>query len=404
MKTFLLRPDGLRRGPLCDSVPEPWVFILDGSVAAVAPGPAPELPEGTPVLRGGWLVEPLADAHVHLSLSGSRDVAERRRVGALGREASLERVLGLLQEYRRAGIAVVRDGGDRTGIVLEAAATANRRPDRFAAVRPAGEAVYRAGFYGSFLGSGARDVREAAALLERNRALGATLAKFLATGLNGLVRAGEVEPGGFSEAELSELISVAHALGLPPMIHANGPLGGLARCLAPETTLEHGFWMASDDLADLAKAGAAWTPTVGAWAALDGLGLPAQQLAVVGETHGRQLQAVREAEAAGVELLAGSDAGTPGVEHVSGLFGELGRLREAGLRASSALAASCSSTRRRLERALGRPVGSLELGEPAGFVWLEADPVSQPEALRCPWAVFLGGAWTGSRELPTPNA
>lgn len=400
MKTFLLHPQGLRRGPGCEALSWPWVLVLDGRLAWAAAGPPEGIPEGVPLVQGGWLVEPLADAHVHLFLSGDPDPGERRRVAGLRGEEALDRVLRVLEAYRAAGIAMVRDGGDPRSLALEAARIANREPGRYAAVLPAGEPLFRSGSYGSFLGRGARDVAEAVQLLERNLALGATHAKLLATGLNSLDAAGAVDGGGFAEAELSALLEAARSLGLPAMVHANGALGGLASLLRRGDTVEHGFWMEPGDLRRLAGAGAAWTPTIGAWGALETLALRPEQAGVVRRTLRRQLEAVALAPGAGVELVAGSDAGTPGVEHVSGLLGELARLREAGLPAPLALATSTHSASVRCQEELGRSPGSLEEGQPAGFLWLDGDPVSVPEHLRSPRAVFLGGSWTGT--VPRP--
>jgi imidazolonepropionase-like amidohydrolase len=371
------------------------VLVLEGVVAHVGRECPPVVPEGLPVFEGGWLAEPLADAHVHLFLSGSLNSGERARLSALGRDEALDRALRLLEEYRRAGIAAVRDGGDPSGLALAAAAVANGQPRRFAAVLPAGEPVYRRGFYGSFLGRGVSSAVEGAELLRKNLRDGATHAKILATGLNSLENAGEVGPGGFAASELRRLLEAADELALPVMLHANGPLAVLPR--APGS-LEHGF---GSDVETLRETGAAWTPTLGAWAELEcRSGLSPAQRSTIARTDATQRQEVVRAFGLGLELRAGSDAGTPGVAHGSGLLGEIRRLAEAGLPPEAALAAATCSAREACERELGRALGSLDPGAPAGFAWFDEDPAADLGELFRPRVAFVGGAWTAE---PPPS-
>lgn len=392
---FLFLPDGLRRGSGCEPLLAPFVLVLRGRIVHAGREPPPGCPEGLPTYSGGWLVEPLADAHVHLFLSGSVDPSERGRVAALDRDERVERALGILADYRRRGVAAVRDGGDPSAVALIAAKIANPNPARYAAVLPSGEPVFRRGAYGSFLGRGAGTVEEALALLEHNLRAGATHAKVLATGLNSLDQPGAVGRGGFDPSELSRIYDGASSLGMPLMVHANGPLEQLGDVLRHQGSLEHGFWTPT---AKLAGTGLGWTPTLGAWGEIRRLpGLTARQLVTVEETDREQRLRVFHGRRAGVEILAGSDAGTPGVEHGWALVEELRRLAAAGLPWATALACSTFGARKLCERELGRSVGCLEEGGPAGFLWLDGDPAVYPEQLLTPRAVFLGGTWSAPK-------
>lgn len=398
MKDLLLRPEGLRRGARAELLVRPWVLVRDGRVAHCAEAAPEGMPEGIPLLSGGWLAEPLADAHVHLFLPGSFDAGERRRVAALPREDALARVMDLLEACRLRGVAAVRDGGDPHGLALEAAALANARPERYAAVLPAGEPISRRGGYGAFLGPGAADLGEALRLLEGLRKRGATHAKLLATGINSLAEAGRVDPPGFSPAEVRALLERARVLALPAMVHANGPLEALGGPPGPGATLEHGFWLGGGDPEALAETATPWVPTLGAWAELlRHPGLTDAQRTVVAATDARHRREVAVGRAAGAALLAGSDAGTPGVEHGEGLPRELGHLARAGLPAQDCLATAFGA-RTLCGRWLGRPLGGLSEGDEAGFLWLAADPGEDLRALERPRAVWLGGTWTPIRE------
>ncbi|MHB8762833.1 MAG: amidohydrolase family protein [Deferrisomatales bacterium] len=394
MTDLLLAAEGLRRGSRGTATSPAWVLVVDGRIAHTGPVPPASIPPGVPVLRGGWLVEPLADAHVHLFLSGATDAGERRRVAQLDDDLALDRVLGVLEHLRDRGVAAVRDAGDPRGLALRAARVANAHPGRYASVLPAGEPVFRTGRYGGFLGRGVAGVFEAAQLLARNAASGATHAKVLATGVNSLEAAGRVDPPQFAPAELAAILTEARGLGLRTMVHANGPLGWVLA--ADPGSLEHGFWMGEGDLETVARRRVLWVPTLGAWAALGQRpDLAPEARAVVEATDERQRAQVLRARDLGVRIAAGSDAGTPGVDHGEGLLGELRRLAGAGLVPAEALAASTHRARRELEAELGRPLGGLEPGGPAGFLWLRDDPGRNLATLASPL-----GTWIHRPRLP----
>jgi len=398
---LLFRLAGLRRGPTGEATTPAWLLVVDGRVVHAESEAPHDMPGEIQVVDGGWAVEPLADAHVHLTLSGSFRRDEREATAALGADAAMDRVLDLLQEYRRHGIAAVRDAGDPRGVALEAARRANASPGRYAAVLPSGRPVRRAGGYGAFLGEGVADTREAARLLRQNQERGATHAKVIATGLNSLDQPGSVGPHPFSMEELAAICREARALGTPPMVHANGPLGAILK--ARPDTVEHGFWLDPGDPVRMASEGVSWVPTLGAWAELEKHPeLTARQRAVVQTTDARHRDEVLLGWQAGVSVLAGSDAGTPGVSHVCGLFSEMGRLQRAGLPAGAALAAATWGNRSLCEKELGHRLGGLVMGAPAGFVWLPADPCEDPEAWHRPLGVHLGGRWSpGPGEQPS---
>ncbi len=389
---LVFKLDGLRRGHTASLVSPAWVRVAGGKVFYAGGGPV-EVHEGARVLEGGYLCEPLADAHVHLFLCGSLDERERERTRVLGRDDALSRILYLLKRYRRQGVAVVRDGGDPNGLALEAAAIANAEPATYAAVRPSGIPLHRKGRYGDFLGEGVQDLAGALSLIDQNVKNGATQIKLLATGINSLDRAGGYGEAQFTEREVRELVGHARSLGVGVMAHANGPVGWLAS--AGVDSVEHGFYAGRDGLAGMARHRTCWLPTLEAWAALAGYpGLSPKQKDVVRCTHAAHLQEVGAGFGAGVMIATGSDAGTPGVLHGTGLVSELGRLVEAGLDGQAALAAS---TRRARTLCEGGDVESgLYEGAEAAFVWTRKDPALDPATLLTPLGVMLGGEFTSN--------
>lgn len=385
-------PDVLRFGDLSEAHRGFFIHVKDGAVAGLGMGFPGNAEGDCEIVRGGAVIPPLADAHVHLFLGGSWDREERDRISRLDDGEAIERALNLLEEYRNAGIAAVRDGGDPRGIALKAAAIANTRPERYARVTPAGEPVFRKGRYGGFLGKGVAGVGEAVDLIKKNRDGGAVLVKILATGINSLEKAGLTGEPQFRPDELAEITAMARKLGMGVMVHANGPAGDVI-ALGPDS-LEHGFWMEDGDVTALAGGKISWVPTVGAWACLSSHpGLDERAKEVVGETHARQTFNVGKAHAQGVRIAAGSDAGTPGVGHVSGLAGEIARLAGAGMTAREALNASA----REAMKLCGADPGGLNPGGRAGFAVFESDPLDDLSALSRPVGVFIGGVYTPAR-------
>ncbi len=384
MQSFLLRASGgLIGGTLYENL---WLLVEDGLLTARGEGIPPKVREGLPTIETAFVCEPFVDSHVHLFLTGSFDKAEHSRVASLPRDEALERILGLLRLYRASGIAVVRDGGDPHGLALEAARAANKRPDLYASVLPSGKALYRSGFYGSFLGTGVSDTSEAVKLMEENLRGGAAQVKLLATGINSLERVGEVTEGRFTPPEVDALLRAASSLGLPVMAHANGPLGLTFNHL-PQY-IEHGFNLAGGDTDLMVGEGVYWTPTTFAWSALvdhpalvndDGDTSGAE---VVSVTHLAHLNDLSTFDRGGGLVLCGSDAGTPGVGHVGGFFTEAGQLASAGIDLHR-----LATTSLHLLHQVTSPVG-----EGSGIDLLLYD---DPSAFHIapPQNLFIGGSW-----------
>lgn len=381
MKEFLLKPSLALVGGR--EIARPWFYVRDGRIILSGAGETPPLPEGIPVLSPRFASEPLVDCHVHLSLGGSFDSAERKSLSDLSSEEALERILGLLEAYRRAGICAVRDGGTPGGLAFRAAELANRNPGRYARVFPSAGPLFRKGLYGGFLGRGVENIEEGFSLIEEGAKRGARQTKILASGLNSLDVAGETGKEQFAAAELSELARFSSSLGLGTMVHVNGPLEAVLD--SGPLSVEHAFWPKENDIEKLSAKEIFWTPTFVAWSSLgDNPHLGPEQKKVVEITAKRHGEDVSKGVSLGAKLLPGSDAGTPGVSHISGFFRELATLvsLRADLKALTGNAHSLSGS------LTGFP-GLREGGE-AGFVLYDY----WPEGISSPSAVFFGGEMT----------
>jgi imidazolonepropionase-like amidohydrolase len=98
---------------------------------------------------------------------------------------------------------------------------------------------------------------------------------------------------------------------------------------------------------------------------------------------------VRHAYELGVAVLAGSDAGSPGVDHGDGLIDELLHLLRAGLPMHAVLRAATS-----LPRALwNMPSARIAPGSRADMIMLDSSPFDDPSALRNVRLVVKGGCY-----------
>lgn len=257
--------------------------------------------------RGTRFGSGAVDAHVHL-----RDAAG-------------------LDDLRKAGIAAARDAGTRAGTGL-----ALQQPHGSVRILAAGRALVRQGGYGSLLGKplGTNEAvgREIVSLAEA----GAGIIKVVASGLVSLVQPDAVTPGGFGRDELVFIVQQAAGRGLGVMAHANGARAIEAAVAAGVRSLEHGFFMSEDMLAEMAKRGTFWVPTVGALRrAADGAGTAGEMRRSIDRTIDRHLEMIDRAFSLGVPLAVGTDAVLPDRRYGGWYQDELAFFRKAGIPADA---------------------------------------------------------------------
>lgn len=93
----------------------------------------------------------------------------------------------------------------------------------------------------------------------------------------------------------------------------------------------------------------------------------------------------RDLSRAGARIVAGTDFGEPFILPGEGIHAELTALRSAGLGPADVLRAAVDHPR----QMMGEPTG-IGPGSPAELLLLERDPLTDPAALRQPWAVIAG--------------
>ena len=259
------------------------------------------------------------DCHMHMVLDG----VEWR--GAIGRhrervdEGWVRRVLEI---YRREGFVYLRDGGDRWGVGAKARELAGEYGIRY---RTPLANLCKKGHYGGFIGVTYGDMKEYAALVARQRALGADFIKIMISGLMDFDRAGVLTEPGLEPGEIRELVHIAHEEGFAVMAHANGARTVEAAAVAGVDSVEHGAYLDGEALAAMAENGVVWVPTLSTVGNLRGKGR-FQEEAVEAILEGA-VENVRKFAGMGGFIAPGTDAGAWAVEH--GALSEYALLREA---------------------------------------------------------------------------
>ena len=142
-----------------------------------------------------------------------------------------------LRRWQAAGMTYLREGGDRWGVGARARELAPEYGIRL--VTPLSP-LYKAGHYGSFIGTAFETPRQYAALVEKQKKDGADFIKIMISGLMDFDRFGVLTQEGLEPALIRELVHIAHEEGLAVMAHANGARTVQAAAQAGVDSVEHG--------------------------------------------------------------------------------------------------------------------------------------------------------------------
>ncbi len=388
-------PQGVRAGWLIDGTgggvrQDVLLRFRDGRLISAAPASGEVRPEsGLLDGRDCTVLPGLVDAHVHLSMSGTVGVEARLRQLELGwdeAEAAIERHL---RDHLSRGVVAVRDGGDRAGHALRF------REERLQAsgipllVRVSGPAWHAPDRYGRLIGRPPGDGRTLAEAVGRSDTR-VDHVKVVHSGLNSLLRFGKTTPPQFTREDLAEAVLAAKARGLTFMVHANGGVPVRDAVNAGCDSIEHGFFMGRGNLLRMARRGTFWVPTACTMSAYAHT-LPPGSREALGAARNleHQIGQLRQAVRAGVRVVLGTDAGSPGVHHGQAVSEEIRILMEAGMTAARAVRAASwgGAALLGLEDRLGRLIP----GMPATFLVVRGGPDRLPGSLASPLSVYVEG-------------
>jgi len=377
--------DGSGGPPLGDA----HVVIEDRHIADVRTGARPPGRFDLVVdAEGRTCVPGLIDVHVHLCWDGSRDPVE---VNARdGRDLTLLRMVAHARATLERGVTTVRDLGCVDDLSLVLASAIRDRVVAGPRLIATGRSIVMTGGHDPFWGVFCDGPWACAAGVRGQAYRGARVIKVAATG--GVYGRAEGEEIGTSELSLEELRAAcheAHKLGLRVASHAVGREGIDNSVAAGCDTIEHGIFASEHALQSMAARGQFLTPTLFIYRQISEGSAP-EYAARKAVACARQHPAtVSQARALGVQIAAGSDAGSPGSPH-PGLFAELGDLvTRGGLTPLEAITAATSMNARAL--GLEAEVGLVTPGRIADLLVVDGDPVSDVTALSRTWAVVQDG-------------
>lgn len=369
-------------GESCDARPADIVCDA-GRVVAVeaARSVRPALDAEVVDAEGSMVLPGLVDGHVHLVWSAGTDPAGV--VEADGEQLTVVRAAANARSHLAAGVTTVADLGSNWNVAIAVAQAVERGHIEGPRVLAAGRTVAMTGGHDPFWVNACDGVDGVVRGVREQVFLGARLIKTAATGgVYGRAEGEEVGASELTAEELAALTREAHRRGVKVAAHALGTEGIRDAVAAGIDVIEHGVFLTEEIVAVMAERGTALCPTLAVYRSLAEGGGPDYATAKAVEVVRAHDDAVRMAIDAGVPIVAGTDAGSPGMPHPS-LASELAALQASGLPPVDVLKAATS----RAGDALGADVGRIRPGAPADLILVDGDPLTDPTVAATPRAV-----------------
>jgi imidazolonepropionase-like amidohydrolase len=386
--------DGTGRAP----VREATIVVSDGRVESVGSGAAGTWPSSAEVIDvAGMTVLPgLIDCHDHLAFHGY-ELATRWELNEPGSTRHL-RTARVIEQTLGMGYTTIRDaGGLDAGFrsaIDEGLLRGPRLLSAIAIISPVGGIGDRVSPSGHEclvphdpalpvgVANGAEDVRRVVRLMVR---AGAEVIKCATTGgASSRAGHGPRDPA-FDADEMRALVDESHALGRRVMCHALGGPGLRLALEAGVDSIEHGCYLDEDSelISMMAERGTFFVPTLTVYEYHRESKAPhVRERARALVAHHRE--SIQKALAAGVKVVAGTDAGGHG--HPPNAA-ELQHLVAAGLtpmqavQAATSIAADCVG--------LAREIGTVEKAKRADLVVVAGDPLADVRVLQAPERIRL---------------
>lgn len=330
----------------------------------------------------------LIDSHVHLFMSGTADQQRRKKQLDAGFDQIRPVIAKHINQHLACGVFAVRDGGDRqahalrykTGSFLE-----KRLPFD---LKVAGKAWHKAGRYGRLIGRSPSDQQTLADAITKDRST-IDHVKIVNSGLNSLVKFGFQSACQFDIVELKNAVIAAHRRELSVMIHANGRVPVEVAIDAGCDSIEHGFFMGKKNMDMMAQSHIRWIPTTFTMKAFaDHLDRTGQQTDIAARNLDHQLEQIRLAKDAGVQMVLGTDAGSIGVHHGRAVIEEMKLFMTAGLTIEQTVRCATHNGARLLDL---KGAGRLSKNMAATFIATRGNPLKLPESLSAIEHMYVKG-------------
>lgn len=351
-------------------------------------GPDADLPDHT-------LLPGLIEAHGHLFLEGGELNLDKRSAYLKQTPGELlELAETRLEKLVRLGIIGVRDAGDKDGVGLALSKLyASAQRPLMPYLDSPGAAIHHKGRYGGFMADPIENCPSPRACVESRVKAGADRIKLIPTGIINFKQGAVTTEPQMSTEELLELVCVAKSFGKQTFAHASGD-SGIQRALeAGVDSIEHGFFVRDDQLAKMRDQNIAWVPTFAPVQEqidhADLVGWDAETISNLRRILDQHAASLAKAHAKGVQIIAGSDAGSMGVAHGFGLLYEMELMERAGLSPLAVINAATGASSSRL--GFKGKFGQLKPGYLSRFILTQHSPLKTVSNLRKKKTVVFDG-------------
>jgi imidazolonepropionase-like amidohydrolase len=229
--------------------------------------------------------------------------------------------------------------------------------------------------------------------VEARVAAGADRIKLIPTGIINFKQGAVTAEPQMTTAEVSELVAAAKSFGKQTLAHASGDAGIERAIEGGVDSIEHGFFVRDDQLAKMRDRQIAWVPTFSPVQEqvdhADKMAWDAQVVSNLNKILEQHAASLVKAHEMGVQIIAGSDAGSCGVAHGVGFLYELELMERAGLAPISIINSATGTSSNRL--AFKEKFGQVKSGFQSRFILTRHSPLeSVSNLLRQKCIVFDG--------------
>jgi imidazolonepropionase-like amidohydrolase len=257
-----------------------------------------------------------------------------------------------------------------------------------------GAAIHHRGRYGSFMADAIEDCASPAACVQARVEAGAWRIKLIPTGIINFKKGAVTAPPQMTADEIRALVAAAQSLGRQTLAHASGDEGIERVIEGGVDSIEHGFFVRADQLARMRDRRIAWVPTFAPVQKqvdhADRMGWDAEIVSHLKRILDAHAASLVRAQAMGVLIIAGSDAGSVGVAHGIDLFYELELMERAGLSPLAVLNAATGTGSARL--GFREDFGQIRSGFLSRFLLTRHSPLETVANLRKAKLVVFDGA------------
>ncbi|MGH9563822.1 MAG: amidohydrolase family protein, partial [Terracidiphilus sp.] len=366
-----------KTGILYAGADSPPVDLVKNGRTATAP--EANLPEYT-------LLPGLIDAHTHMFLEGGElDLEKRTAFLKQSPEELLALAKARLEKIVRLGVTAMRDCGDKdgVGVALSKLCSSSDRP-LMPYIDSPGAAIHHKGRYGSFMAEPLENFATAAECVAARVKAGADRIKLIPTGIINFKQGAVTAPPQMTTEEVSALVAAAKSHNRQTIAHGSGDEGLEHAIEGGVDSIEHGFFLRDDQLAKMRDRQIAWVPTFAPVQKqvdhAERMGWEAQVVANLQRILDRHAETLVKAHGMGVQIVAGSDAGSCGVAHGLGFLEELEFMERAGLSPAAIIHAATGTSSKRL--AFKEKFGEIKPGYMSRFILTRHSPIETVTNLR----------------------